>query len=408
MEKAIYKSLILLLLLFASTTYSQNREAITGQLLYHGIYPWGNVQVFLHDASGTTVASTSTNPAGHYTFPNVESGDYTITFFKEGPSTGVNLSDAMLVMLHLLNVYPFTPIQTLASDVNASGSVTWSDYYLIVSGYLNQGNPFPAGAFVFEPVSLSTGNRTGVSSGGSSSGDASGTFIPTKNCEVLLIPDAIELKVNPMEDFDLEINGKAQTRVSGMHLALSVPEGLEISSLKTDLDEVSFTFSEESRILRLTWLDRSLAGLALTETDNLFTLVARLTRVDRSDKDLALQLLPESHFIDLQGSIIPGVELKLPAISVRPARESQLSLYPNPCVDRAVFSFSAPGFGDVDLSIADQNGKVVEHIQLTSLTSGNQEITIDATRLAQGMYHYRLVFRGESSRIYTGSFIKSK
>ncbi len=408
MERAIYKSLILLLLLFASTAYSQNREAVTGQLLYHDIYPWANVQAFLVDANGTTVASDVTNPAGRYTFPNVDPGDYTVTFSKSGPSSGVNLSDAMLVMLHLLNMYPFNYIQTLASDVDASGVVTWDDYFLIINGYLNQGNPFPAGAYVFEPVSLSTGNRTGITSGGTSSGDANGTFIPTKNHEVLHSSFPLELDIHQMEDIDLEVTGTAHNRVSGLHIALSVPAGLEISSLKTELEDVSFTYNEENRTLRLTWLDRNLTGLELTETDELFTIVASISRVDRGDREFSLQLLPESHFIDLQGSVIPGVELKLPAISVKPSMESSLSFFPNPCVNRAVFSFSVPGSGVVDLRIVDQNGKSVYNIQEIAHVSGNQEITIDASQLSQGLYHYRLVYQGEGSQVYTGSFIKSK
>lgn len=65
--------------------------------------------------------------------------------------------------------------------------------------------------------------------------------------------------------------------------------------------------------------------------------------------------------------------------------------YPNPFNPVTVISFSLPETTEVNLSVYDSLGRLVQRV-LTgeSMTAGTHEINFDASRLSSGVYIYRL------------------
>ena len=158
MEKFTLRGLCLGLILLSTTAFSQGGSNFLGRVLYHNNYPMSGVNAYLHQPNGTIIDTAITNNQGYYQFSNLNNGNYTITFSTNQTAGGIELNDAFLVMLKLMNMITFTPIQTLAADVNGSGTITWTDYFIILIGYLTQGNPFPIGPWVFESTPITIPN----------------------------------------------------------------------------------------------------------------------------------------------------------------------------------------------------------------------------------------------------------
>ncbi|MEO8513215.1 MAG: T9SS type A sorting domain-containing protein, partial [Ignavibacteria bacterium] len=64
--------------------------------------------------------------------------------------------------------------------------------------------------------------------------------------------------------------------------------------------------------------------------------------------------------------------------------------YPNPFNPSTVISFELPAAGDVSLKVYDIAGKEVANLLNGFLSSGNHNVTFNASGLASGVYFYRL------------------
>ncbi len=405
MEKVIYKSLTIALLFFSLSVSAQNGETITGQVKYHGFSPMPGVTAYLN-LQGQAIDSTITNFTGQFTFNNVLPGSYTLTFNKEGATTGVNLTDAFLVMLNILNLYPFNDIQTLAADVNGSGSVTWADYTLILVGYLNQGNPFPVGNWVFEEVPYTSGSRDGVTSKGSSSGDASGTFVPTKSVDASALIPTTEILSADHSSFNMEIASSGHETIGGMQLMLAIPVGLSVIDIQTELQGMLANLDDNRNVLTLTWLDPERGGHELGE-HSLVSITVEAQRGSR-EQTYSLEILPESHFIDLDGNVITHISLLMPEVKTVIATAAPPVIYPNPCREFAQVEFLLANESEVIFTVFDQTGKLVAGTGDCRMNAGPQIIRADVSALAPGMYFYRLVIIENNTVTHTGSLIKSK
>jgi hypothetical protein len=406
MEKLRYKSLTLILIILSFSGFSQSGETITGQVKYHGNTPMPGVNAYLN-SSGTVIDQTVTNSTGTFTFNNVDPGTYTISFDKQGPPSGVNLTDAFLVMLHIFNLYPFNDIQALAADVNGSGTITWADYNLILFGYLNLGNPFPIGNWVFEEIEYTSGSRDGVSSKGSSSGDASGTFVPTKSVEASHFLPTTEYVYGHSASFLMDVRSSYNTEIGGLQLKFSIPDGLRVTGVQSDLKDLCYHVDEANNSLTITWLDNSRIGYPLNESEPFIRVAAEAGRGTR-DQVYAFGIMPESHFIDPGGEIIPYIGLVMPQVKVCAAQAEEVVMYPNPCRERVNLEFFLTTDSPVVCLVYDQCGRLVTTTAHELLQAGPHKIELDLSAVAPGTYIYRFSALKSNSLSYSGTLIKSK
>jgi hypothetical protein len=363
----------------------------------------------LRNANGNVIDSATTNNYGHYTFQNVAPGNYTITFTTGQNAGGVTLTDAFLVMLKLLNLYTFTPIQTLAADVNGSGNITWTDYFLILIGYLNQGNPFPIGPWVFEQaaVTIPTSARDGFSSRGGSSGDVNGSLVPDpKTNSIFLNNPVINLTQGPSDPIDFNLSGTGNLSISGMHLVIKIPDGLTLLNVESAIPDANISVLKDQ--VRVTWLNKSLETYNITGGEPLVVVSAITTGVSRDGDSYSLKLSDESHFIDADGELIPGVNLQLPTINLVTKKDIVMTAYPNPFVSSTNLSYTIPADGQVNISVFDQGGRLVSEIVNGVCPAGNNLVSIDGTYLTPGLYYYRITYNGIDPYTNTGTIIKSK
>lgn len=408
MEKALFRTLGAVLLLLTISGFSQSGETVNGTLLYHNTYPMNNVNVYLRNANGNIIQSTSTNSSGQYTFQNVAPGQYNVTFSSTSPSGGVTLTDAYMVMLHLFGLYPFNEIQALAADVNGSGSVTWTDYTYLLINYLTQGQQFPIGPWVFQPVSFTAGSRSGPgTSGGSSSGDANGTFVPTKSGEYLVQANHFEsIVASEKGELSMSVTSPNPSLIGGMHLVMNIPEGLFVTAVESPLDNVHYAI--DGRELRITWLDITREGFQINGQNPLFTVNANIDPQEMEKRTYSLNLLPESHFIGINGEMLAGIQLTLPTVNLVKQEDIVMNIYPNPFFDHATIDLLVAGEGNLAVMLYDNTGRLVREVENRVIPAGAHTTYIDGTNLAPGTYLYSISFEGTDIFTKSGAMIKSK
>lgn len=410
MEKVIRKSLLCFVLtLFASFSFAQGSN-IVGTVLYNGTFPMDDVDAYLLDSSGSLIASTTTNAAGVYEFSNVPDGIYTITFSTDEPAGGVTLTDAFLVMLHILNFYPFTPFQEMVADVNNSGSVTWSDYFEILISYLNQGNPLSGGDWVFEelPVTVEGSNREGFTSNGGSNGDVNGTFIPPKygNCFVHNTTESISIK--PNESNVLHLEADQGIEISGMHLVFQVPEELEVISVSSYLADLHL--SQSGKEVRITWMSNDASAVEISPDEPFLGFTVSTGINTHQGGVLNLELTSESHLIGKTGDMLPFVNLSLPGVIIEGETAIMVNetIYPNPFLAYTTLEYVLPSDGKVKIIVTNSAGQIVQLVTDEFQDAGSYRVKIDGSDWPSGVYQYGIYFSGTKTVVKAGSMIKSK
>ena len=409
MEKITLKALGLIFLIMSASAFSQNTEDFSGQVLYHYNYPMSGVNAYLHDSGGNILDSTVTDIEGVFVFENVPAGNYTVNFSTEQPEGGVELADAFLVMLKLMNKTYFDEIQKLAADVDGSGTITWADYWMILISYLNQGNEFPS-PWVFESiqVTIPSESRDGfILKGGSSSGDVNGSLQPDpKSNTIFLNNPVIELSTGSADPIAFNLAGGQNLQIVGMHLSFKVPDGLIVTGVESAIPAARI-FTSGNQI-NVTWIDKDQRAYEMTEGSPLLVIHTKAKELSRNGESFSLKLDEESHFINLDGDLVQGVSMILPTINLNLRKESAHSVYPNPFTSYTTIEYQVPQEGQVVIALFDQTGRQVKEIENSFISAGTHQVKIDGSSLLPGIYHYSIRYSGNEYFIKTGSMIKSK
>jgi len=409
MEKRTFRTLFLILLLTNTSVFSQGETDFIGQVFYHNNYPMSGVNAYLHEQGGAIIDTAVTDIDGNYEFENVTPGNYTITFSTEQSAGGVELNDVFLVMLKLMNLYTFNPIQTIAADVNNSGTITWQDYSMILIGYLNRGIPFQ-NPWVFESIStpIPTGSREGfITSKSSSSGDVNGSLQPDpKSNSIFVNNPVVSLTANSSDPIEFNLSGGQNLQIAGMHLAINIPEDLNVISVESPIAAANISISGGQ--IKATWIDEERQGYEITEGAPLLVIHTQATFTSRDGNSYSLKLDNESHFINIDGELITGVNLILPTINLEVQKELTLSAYPNPFLNYATLDYQLPQDGHVIIALFDQTGRQVMEMENGVCSAGTHQVKIDGHALLPGIYHYSIRFSGSEQYINTGTIIKSK
>jgi hypothetical protein len=394
MKKTITRFFAMLLVLLMVTGQLLASSDINGSVLYHFKQnkPIPSVNLNLIDGSGILVATAETALNGTYSFPNVPYGTYTLHATTSISAGGVTMGDAFLMFFHLCNLYPFSPIQKHAADVDGSGDVTWNDYWTVVVGWFIQGYPFPAGDWVFDEFTFEhTGAKTNVPTvGGSSSGDVNGTFVPsTRDIPAL----SVEFNNQTIEkEFTAGIYARDITEASAMGLVINYPESqITISDVQCQFGETNF--SVENGAIRISWINQMFSSTSVDPGQPILVINGQIT--DKYDgSEINFELSPVSHFCDLKGEQI-GTRYTLPKLMA--VEEHLGSNYPNPFKESTNIDYILPADGKVTLNLFNQQGQLVKTLVDNFETAGAHSVKFNADGLQSGVYYYNLSTKGLSN-----------
>lgn len=394
MKKKLTFLFIFLLVVLLPSTLIQAQTDVNGLVLYHfkANKPIPSVNLSLIDASGVVVATAITELNGSYAFTNVPYGTHTMVAQTNISSGGVTMGDAFLMFLHLCNIYPFTPIQELAADVDGDGNITWNDYWTIVIGWFVQGYPFPVGPWTFEDVTFTlTGTKTNVPTmGGSSAGDVNGTFVPSTRD--LTVIEAIYTNKHADNNFSVEIYAKDATEAAAMGMVISYPSSMvDVSNVSCQLGEPNIAI--ENGQIRLSWISQS-NGSASVNPNLPVVVINGKTNSTYNGSDIKFVIEPESHFCNYKGEQI-DTRYTLPLITN--SGSYLASNYPNPFSESTNITYSLPIDAKVNISLFNQQGQMVRVIRDAVENAGSHNIVFESNGLEAGVYYYNLKTSGANA-----------
>lgn len=394
MKKNLTRLFAILMVLLMVTGQLFASSDINGSVLYHFKQnkPIPSVNLDLFDVNGNIVATTETALNGSYSFPNVPYGTYTLHANTSISAGGITMGDALLMFFHLCNIYPFSPIQKHAADVDGNGNVTWNDYWTVIVGWFIQGYPFPAGPWIFEEVTFDhSGAKTQVPTvGGSSSGDVNGTFVPsTRDIPALAVEYTSQSVTN---EFSAGIYAKDITEAAGMGLVISYPESqISISTVECQFGETNL--SVENGTIRISWINQLLSSTSVDPNLPILTIKGTTTQA-YDGSEINFELSPVSHFCDVKGEQI-GTRYTLPKLM---AVESHLGTnYPNPFKESTHIDYILPSDGKVTLNLFNQQGQLIKTLVDNFETAGSHSVQFNAEGLQAGIYYYNLSTNGSKS-----------
>ncbi|MCF8233900.1 MAG: T9SS type A sorting domain-containing protein [Bacteroidales bacterium] len=366
---------------------------LSGSVDYHNDpdIPIEDVLVKLVDNSGTEIDSCLTDTNGDYIFYDVVDGTYQLICNTEIDPGGIDLADSFLIFLHLCNFYTLNPIEFLAADVNGSGTVTWSDYWTILIGWLVNGYPFPAGEWVFQEPTVVINSATkdslvqGV--GGSSTGDVDGSFMPGTKPEPLInIYQGSQQLVTTSEQVEIPVTIDWPHAVGGFALTLNYPGHLfELTGIKSDIK--SFNYEIFDNYVKLSWMDTKFSNTTFDDKP-LFFLVGRTTNHLVNGQKVTFTAGIQSHLMDGKGNILESVTMSMPSLEGEQVSTLFGQVYPNPVKSEFTVDYKLEKEGQVKVGLYNQNGQLVALLLDENKNAGvhNFKATIDSYDLNAGVY----------------------
>lgn len=385
-------------LLIAGQSFAQNE--IAGTVLYHykNNKPIAEVTVTLiNEATNAIVASLTTDMNGSYSFPNVESGTYTLEASTNIMAGGINMADANKIKHHLRGNQLLDQFEQLTADVNFDGQITWADYDAIVAWHM-LGIPFnPEHPWVFsslsgiEHINSDLKVRTNVPKmGGSSSGDVNGTFVPTTRD---LAESTIKYTEKPItNNFSIEIFATDIIEASAMGLIINYPANLvNIAAITSPLGDVMSVIKNGQ--IRIGWINESVNATPVNP-DSPILIIQGETTGNYDGSDIKFKVDPTSHFCDASSNELP-TRFSLPVLT----RSGNYlgKNYPNPFSGSTTIDYSIPSDGKVNISLYNQMGQLVRVLVDNHVNAGIYTITFDSEGLEAGLYYYTLKTSGTIS-----------
>jgi hypothetical protein len=141
--------------------------------------PLSDITVKLMDGV-VEVASDVTDASGNYNLSSMNDGSYTLANTTSKAWGGCNGLDIILVKRWIGGLFTFTPLQTIAGDVNKSGAPDGLDVIMMKRRIGGLSYPaWSAADYVFEAQSMTVTNGIGNNNFQSlCSGDVNGTHLP--------------------------------------------------------------------------------------------------------------------------------------------------------------------------------------------------------------------------------------
>lgn len=404
MKLKITRHLLLLILSLAYVALPAQNQ-IFGTIHYHDneSNPIYNVDVELVDNTNNVVATAVTNYNGEYEFTNIPNGEFIIVPDANLPVGNIDLVDASLILQYLLGITTLNDYQFDAADVNNSGSVTFTDYMLVLIGYILQGTPFPTDEWQFEQLTVNFNQRDSetydtVQSYGTSTGDVEGIWMPMGRNLVEADSEFNESEIT--EEYSaVTIGTDYQGDISGYNLSLIYPNKfIQIENI-TGIDEnIHYEINEEQGIIKIAWLDETPENK--TTGEELFTINVKAINNTNIEGSQPFYLYESSMVLDTKSNVIEDISIQLPKITTAINNEDyefSVTSYPNPTIDILNVEITSPIDDIANMSIYDINGRLINAQNNIVITKGTQTIPTNTQNLKPGNYLFMITLNNNNT-----------
>ncbi len=325
---------------------------------------------------------------------------YTVSLEKNDDiANGVTTLDIVLASKHILGIEAFDQsFQSIAADVNKSGSVTTFDLVLMRQVILGSRSDFPGNtSWVFEPSEVEISSLQEL-------GELSFSAIKIGDLNESAKPNSSSLLSSTDRSFDgaLNISTTDQEFRTGEQINVTL-SGADFM----DIQGFQFTLNFDPNVLKLNDLsvgdltDFSLANTNLKLKDrgvlstswngrisNVDPTLFKLSFTALEDGTLSELLTINSDLTKAEGynlaEEVLAVELAFEAKTV--ATKDGILLYPNPTKsDKLYLTFENPKTQKITIRLTNINGQSIQNVDF-DLTEGHQALDINTADLEAGVY----------------------
>jgi len=399
--------------------FTCGERTVAGRITTFRGEPVEGFQVFVENAGavgGVVPDPVLTDADGRYSLTlNVNQTFRIVPKNNEDSAEGVTAFDNVVISRHILGIEPFvSPFQTIAADVNKSGSVTAFDIVLIRKVVLARDEFFEnntswrfidadfeftdivtaANAPFMESflVTENMGNVTDMDFIAVKVGDANGTVNPNglgvlevdaRNSEAIVF-QTTDLSIEKDKTYAVPFQLLNSTDVAGYQFTLDF-DGLELQDIEAGIaSKDNFGLTLQNRGLLMTaWS----TGNPISTNKAWFTLHFKANKAGVLSEMLALNsvITPVEGITINQQAV--GVQLDFVA-----SVTSTFDLFqnnPNPFKNSTTIGFTLPEASTGQLTILDVQGKEMQVIKGRYEAGYNAE-TIDLSELPKGVFYYRL------------------
>jgi hypothetical protein len=377
------------------TIINNLRYAVEGVVCYANFNtsPIRNARVYLRDTDGTLLDSVTTDSTGQYVIGNIRTGNYLLNGTTNWPWGGVNATDALIINRAAVNMVSLDPMQTVAADVNATGTVTAADALLTLRRSLGLDNTFDGGDWHFrtDTILLKGDSLYGQKVLGLCIGDVNRSYQPT-NLRMFpsVLPEYSGLETVPGNDFLYPIYVKTPMNAGAISLTLMYPED-QVTITGIEFKGKDLLYHDLGGLVLIGW--QQLTGEEFTAEEVLLSLKMKRKEQLIPGTSMQVTLSEPSEIADRSAEVLYGTRVRLPEVLFRdalPTVTSFISNYPNPCDQYTTFNYQLATSGTVAIRIFNALGELVAVYATGDQQPGEYSYRADVSNLAAGVYHYTL------------------
>lgn len=372
-----------------------------------GANPMKNAAMAIKNFGGTTIASTTTNSSGNYTFAPFTSGNYQMTITPTNAWGGGNSTDALNILRHFAQIELLTGMKLAAADVNKSATVNGTDALFVMKRFAGQISTFPSGNYLYHTEALTiNGNQITNNLRMLCFGDVDASYAPAKkdNPPVNLAYNG-SVEVNSFTEFDLPVTLKTGMKVGAISLGFHFPEEyFEIVGVELMNGAQNQLFGVEDGLVRIAWCDLSPMNIGNEEV--MLTLKMKSLDLTGLSGSIFLELYEYSELADEYGKQVQGVWIEIPEIVSQTtgignnSLQAPFMVYPNPAISDQPVYISLQKESDVRITVINELGQQVMVRDEKGMTAGNHELVMDKSLLSTGVYLLRVEVQNSD---FTGS-----
>jgi len=397
-----------------------------GVATYRSNWAVEGAKVFLADnVTGAVLDSAYTDSTGYYAFAGLVPGDYRVELAATAPPGGIDLVDALLVIHYLAQPpqNPWEPLQLLAADMNADGSVSIQDASSIISYWIwqkikgwsnNKSGEEEEIEFInteedttsLPPDSTSNDTVTG-NYGGTKRGDVDGAFEPQKKPSGQLLVRAegrIPAAGGEIVRIPVKLNEGMSVSAMGLGFAFN-SRALSLVSVTTPV-EGAVVEVFENKIL-IYWVGLNAETRFLPAGELILEIEAMVHPGSRAH-DALVYALPGSQWVDENLRLRTEEFIQIPVLDVKPESAILSSNYPNPAKDYTTFELELHQQSALVYEVFQMNGSKVFSSAAHTMEPGIHPVTIPLSSLPAGAYMVVFELSGpkQSRQTLTRNIIK--
>jgi len=267
---------------------------------------------------------------------------------------------------------------------------------MIAKRYVSIISSFPAGDWVFEhpEVNLPFSGSITRNFKGLCLGDVDGSFSPEAKQEpTLWIEKGDDISVNKGETILLPFISHSAMEIGSISLRLGYSgQFLEILDVEVPGDEGNLIYHLENDQLNIAWY--SLIPRQLNAGDIILQVKARVLQAGHDA--IPFTVLEGSELGSPDAVSINNAKVLVPTLSPAETPGMLHEIFPNPCNDNTLitFTFPEPGYGS--LVICDLLGEKMYTFQEGYFPEGNYNYRWEPGNIAKGIYFCKLIFTGRN------------